>query len=121
VHDPTFTILYVRDAAASASFYADLLGRPPIEAAPTFAMFALAGGTMLGLWTRDGVEPAATAPGGSEIAFTVGDDDAVRAACEDWRARGIEVLQAPVRMDFGYTFTASDPDGHRLRVFAPAG
>jgi hypothetical protein len=23
-------------------------------------------------------------------------------------------------MDFGHTFTAADPDGHRLRVFAPA-
>jgi hypothetical protein len=23
-------------------------------------------------------------------------------------------------MDFGYTFVALDPDGHRLRVYAPA-
>jgi hypothetical protein len=24
-----------------------------------------------------------------------------------------------VQMDFGYTFVAADPDGHRLRVFVP--
>ena len=35
--------------------------------------------------------------------------------------RDIATLQAPTRMDFGLTFTASDPDGHRLRVFSPAG
>ena len=33
------------------------------------------------------------------------------------RRRGI--LQEPVQMDFGHTFVASDPDGHRLRVFVP--
>ena len=28
--------------------------------------------------------------------------------------------QAPTDLDFGRTFVALDPDGHRLRVFAPA-
>jgi hypothetical protein len=28
-------------------------------------------------------------------------------------------VQSPIAMDFGFTFTAVDPDGHRLRVFAP--
>lgn len=118
--DPNFVILHVRDAVASASFYAGLLGRPPVEASPGFAMFALDGGTMLGLWTAAGVEPPATPPGGSELAFTVGDDDAVRATHADWLVRGLDVLQPPTAMDFGFTFTACDPDGHRLRVFAPA-
>jgi catechol 2,3-dioxygenase-like lactoylglutathione lyase family enzyme len=61
--DPNFVILYVRDAAASAAFYADLLGKPPVEASPTFAMFALASGVMLGLWGADGVLPPATPTG----------------------------------------------------------
>jgi len=30
------------------------------------------------------------------------------------------VAQKPVDMDFGHTFVALDPDGHRLRVFAAA-
>lgn len=36
------------------------------------------------------------------------------------RERGLSIAQAPVAMDFGMTFVALDPDGHRLRVFAPA-
>jgi catechol 2,3-dioxygenase-like lactoylglutathione lyase family enzyme len=28
--------------------------------------------------------------------------------------------QSPTELDFGRTFVALDPDGHRLRVFAPA-
>ena len=118
--DPNFVLLYVDRPVVSAGFYADLLGRPPVEASPTFAMFAMAPGVMLGLWGRHGVEPpAAAGPGGSEIAFALPDADAVRAAHEDWRGRGLEIAQAPTEMDFGYTFVALDPDGHRLRVFAP--
>lgn len=116
---PNFSILYVADPVASARFYASLLERPPVEASPTFAMFALDAGTMLGLWSRRTVEPAATAPGGSELAFSLDSDAAVDAAHARWKALGLPVVQAPVRMDFGYTFTATDPDGHRLRAFAP--
>jgi hypothetical protein len=32
--------------------------------------------------------------------------------------RGLPIAQAPTAMDFGPTFVALDPDGHRLRVFA---
>ena len=59
VTDPAFVILHVRDAAASAAFYADLLGRAPVEASPTFAMFALDSGLRLGLWSAAGVQPPA--------------------------------------------------------------
>ncbi|MBY6264664.1 drug:proton antiporter [Azospirillum sp. 412522] len=114
-----FVLLHVDSPAASAAFYADLLGRPPVEASPTFAMFKAGNGLMLGLWSRHTVEPAATAPGGSEIAFTVADEAGVRDLYADWSARGLTVLQPPTAMDFGHTFVASDPDGHRLRVFAP--
>jgi predicted enzyme related to lactoylglutathione lyase len=114
---PSFVILYVASPAASAEFYAALLGRPPLEASPTFVMFAFAEGVMLGLWVRSEVAPAVSAaPGGSEIAFTAPDVDAVYA---DWRRRGIRIAQAPEDMDFGRSFTALDPDGHRLRVFKP--
>ena len=114
------TILYVDNPAASAAFYAELLGRPPVEASPTFAMFVTDAGRMLGLWSRHTVEPAATGAGGGEIAFTVADPDAVRATHADWSKRGLAIAQAPTQMDFGHTFVALDPDGHRLRVFAPA-
>jgi catechol 2,3-dioxygenase-like lactoylglutathione lyase family enzyme len=117
--DPNFILLYVASAPQSAAFYAELLGKAPLETAPTFAMFALDSGVMLGLWTASGVQPHATPPGGSELAFAVASDDVVRERHAQWRAKGLPILQAPTAMDFGYTFTAADPDGHRLRVFAP--
>ena len=118
----SFVLLYVDSPAASAAFYADLLGRPPVESSPTFSMFALREGVMLGLWSKHTVEPApAGGPGAAEVAFTVQSADAVRAVHAEWSGRGLSILQAPTEMDFGHTFVALDPDGHRLRVLAPAG
>jgi catechol 2,3-dioxygenase-like lactoylglutathione lyase family enzyme len=117
----SFVLLYVDSPPASASFYADLLGTPPVESSPTFAMLPLTNEVMLGLWSRRTVEPAATAPSGSgEVAFTVDDAAAVERTHADWKQRGLPIAQAPTAMDFGHTFVALDPDGHRLRVFAPA-
>ena len=118
--DFNFVLLYVDDAAASAAFYADLLGREPVEAAPTFAMFAMSSGVMLGLWSRQTVLPPPDAPGGSEIAIAVADGDAVDAMHGAWSRRGLTIIQPPTDLVFGRTFVAIDPDGHRLRVFAPA-
>jgi predicted enzyme related to lactoylglutathione lyase len=92
--DPNFVILYVDDAASAATF-------------------------MLGLWTKGGVQPAATPPGGGELGFSVADAAAVEALHGEWHKRGLKITQAPTEMDFGRTFVALDPDGHRLRVFAP--
>jgi catechol 2,3-dioxygenase-like lactoylglutathione lyase family enzyme len=118
--DPNFIIFYVDSPAESARFYADLLGKPPREASPTFAMFALESGVMLGLWSRHTVEPAAAGAAGSgELALAVADNAAVRSHYADWGKRGLRIAQAPTDLDFGHTFVALDPDGHRLRVFAP--
>ena len=119
--DINFILLYVATPKLSEAFYADLLGRPAADSSPTFVMFAMSSGVMLGLWKRDGVAPAANAPGGGEIAFAVENAEAVDAQCADWRERRLEIIQPPTDMDFGRTFVALDPDGHRLRVFAPAG
>ena len=120
--DPNFIILYVDNPLASAKVYQELLGKPPLEAAPTFVMFALPSGVMLGLWSRHTVEPAANAVlgGSSEVAFAVDGKEKVRQLYDDWTGRGLRVAQSPVDMDFGHTFVALDPDGHRLRVFAAA-
>src|SRR5262245_22959860 len=119
--DVNFVLLYVQSPAASASFYARILGRPPVESSPTFAMFAMQSGVMLGLWARDTVEPKPNgATGGSEICISVADSKAVDATHSEWQKRGLEIAQEPTAMDFGRTFVALDPDGHRLRVFAPA-
>ncbi len=119
--NPNFVLLYVNDPSASAAFYQALLGQAPVEASPTFAMFALQSGVMLGLWSKHTVEPAAPHSfGGSELAFTVDDASAVRGKYAEWAERGLPIAQPPTDLDFGHTFVALDPDGHRLRVFAPA-
>jgi len=118
--NPNFILAYVADAPRSAELYAKLLGAPPVESSPNFAMFAFPNGISLGLWARHDVEPRATLPGGSEIGFPVGSDDAVTLTRDAWVKLGLKILQEPTRMDFGYTFTAADPDGHRLRVFNPS-
>ena len=118
--DPNFILLYVGSPARSASFYARILGCDPIEASASFVLFKLDSGCMLGLWGRSGVEPQATKPGGGELAFALDDDLAVDRLHAEWSGLGIPVIQPPVRMDFGYTFTATDPDGHRLRAFCPS-
>jgi predicted enzyme related to lactoylglutathione lyase len=115
--NPNFVLFYVENPAASARFYERLLDRPPVEVSPTFALFALGSGTMLGLWSRHTVEPPpAAGPGGCELGFPLAEVDA---ACAVWRDRGARIVQEPVDLDFGRTFVALDPDGHRLRVFAP--
>lgn len=116
-----FLLLHVADDAASATFYQELLGIPVLDQRPGFAMLPLRDGVMLGLWGRDAVEPASSGQSGaSEIAFAVADKAAVEAMHAEWQRRGVTILQAPTLMSFGTTFVASDPDGHRLRVFAPA-
>lgn len=119
--NPNFFILYVDQPLASARFYEGLLGKAPIEAGPTFAMFALDSGVMLGLWSKHTVQPAALAAGGgSEVAFSVPDKETVASMHAAWVDRRLVIAQQPVDMDFGHTFVALDPDGHRLRVFSAA-
>ena len=118
--DPNLILLYVDSAATSTAFYADLLGKAPIQSTPTFSMFALDSGIRLGLWSRRDVKPAAMASGGAaELALSVADRGAVNALHEQWAERGVAIAQRPAPMDFGYSFVALDRDGHRLRVIAP--
>lgn len=115
-----FLLLHVTDDAASARFYSDLLGIPIVAQRDGFAMLPLRDGVMLGLWGLETVQPASSGQSGaSEIAFAVADKAAVEAMHADWTQRGLTILQAPTLMGFGNTFVATDPDGHRLRVFAP--
>ena len=116
-----FILLYVEDVARSAAFYSRLLEQPVPESSPNFAMLPVGPSLMLGLWRRGEVEPRPVGgPGAAEIAVALSDDAAVEAAHENWRAQGVAIAQTPTRMDFGYTFVGLDPDGHRLRAFAPS-
>ncbi len=118
--DIGFILLYVEDVARSAAFYSRLLEKPVPESSPNFAMLPAGPGLMLGLWRRGAVEPrAGGGPGAAEIAVALPDDVAVEATHQRWRALGVVIAQSPTRMDFGFTFVGLDPDGHRLRAFAP--
>jgi catechol 2,3-dioxygenase-like lactoylglutathione lyase family enzyme len=117
---PNYVLLYVASPSASQTFYAQLLDLKAVESAPTFALFVMEGGLKLGLWRREDVTPPATATAGAaELCFSVADRAEVDRLHSLWAGRGVVIAQVPQPLDFGYTFTAMDPDGHRLRVFAP--
>jgi catechol 2,3-dioxygenase-like lactoylglutathione lyase family enzyme len=113
-----FIMLYVADAERSADFYANILGRKPVQYSQGYSMFVLDHGLKLGLWQRGTIDPAAEAPAGSgELGFEEASDAAVDERFAEWTGQGTVVAQKPTRMDFGYTFVALDPDGNRLRVY----
>lgn len=114
----TFILLYVEDPAKSAEFYRVALGMEPLEQSPTFAMFKLNQQTMLGLWIRSGVEPAA-GDSRAEIAFSLPADSEVDAEQARLKANGAMELLAARHLDFGYSSVVADADGHRLRLFHP--
>lgn len=116
---PDSLILYVEDTARSAAFFHTLFQAPVVEQSSNFALLALPGGLMLGLWARHDVKPAASPAGGFELGITLESDADVDAALDEARKAGAKVVQSPTRLDFGYTFLAASPDGHLIRVFHP--
>ncbi|WP_414609253.1 VOC family protein [Stenotrophomonas pavanii] len=118
---PSTLLQYVRDVTASATFYSGILGKPPVEQSPGFALFLLGDGAALGLWQRDDVQPPVSAQAGAaELAMVVPNPEVVQQLHDAWRALGVQILQAPVTLEFGHTFVGIDPDGHRLRVYSRA-
>jgi predicted enzyme related to lactoylglutathione lyase len=117
---PNFILLYVESPKASETFYSALLARSPVESSPNFVLFVADSGLRLGLWARGEVEPKPSVPaGGAEIVIPVEGPTMVDSTYASWAGRGLSIVQPPTDMDFGRTFVALDPDGHRLRVFAP--
>jgi catechol 2,3-dioxygenase-like lactoylglutathione lyase family enzyme len=115
-----YLLLPVRSPRESAALYTRLLGREPVENSETFVLYVLPTGLKIGLWVASEMEPRPAAPGGMEIAFTEPSRDAVLETYEEWKKLGLEVLQEPTDMDFGFTFVMKDRDGHRLRPFVLA-
>lgn len=110
----SFVLLFVKNPTESAEFYTQIFKLDPVESSPTFALFVLANGVKLGLWSSKTAEPAVhILGGGSEICFECEDVDSLY---RDWVQCGIPMAQVPTDMDFGRTFVALDPDGHRIRV-----
>jgi catechol 2,3-dioxygenase-like lactoylglutathione lyase family enzyme len=113
-------LLAVKDPRRSAEIYDQLFGLQPVESSPTFVLYVLPTGLKVGLWAADDVKPVPRPAGGVELSFSLPDETAVRQTYAAWTRLGLEVVQEPTDMDFGFTFVVADPDGHRLRPFVLA-
>lgn len=110
-----FVLLFVSNPQKSSLFYQEIFNIEPIEESPTFVMFALENGVMLGLWSKYTAEPRVEVPAGAlEICFETEDVDVLYEECGKKR---VTVAQKPTDMDFGRTFVILDPDGHRIRAY----
>lgn len=110
-----FVLLFVANPQKSSFFYQDIFGIKPIEESPTFVMFALKNGVMLGLWSKYTAEPRVEVPpGAAEVCFAT---EGVDAMYEALGKKHLTVAQKPIDMDFGRTFVVLDPDGHRIRIY----
>lgn len=116
-------IRYVEQIERSVIFYQTILQSSPIEHHPNFAMFKINDQLMLGLWNRQEVTPAVTQLAGAcELDFLVATQNDVNLIFQQWENAhipGLHILHPPTALDFGYTFTCADPDGHRIRIFHP--
>lgn len=116
---PNSVIIYVKDANISANFYTKILGQPPIETYPGFAVFLLNDNFVLGIQEAAEITPKAPNHyGGFELSFSdviKNDVDEIYAV---WKKLDVTIELEPQMLEFGYTCVGNDPDGHRLRVCA---
>lgn len=115
-----YLLLAVKDPQASAKLYDQLFGVKPVESSPSFVLYVLPTGFKVGLWASHDVQPAPKPAGGVELSFSLPNEASVHQTYAAWKKLGLEVVQEPTRMDFGFTFVVADPDGHRLRPFVLA-
>lgn len=116
---PNSIILYVSDVEKSTRFYTRLLNTEPVEQYSEFSVFALTNDMILGLQAKSGIDPAPQPHiGGTEICMSDVSNREVDEIFRKWSELGVEIIMKPAMLDFGYTFVATDPDGHRLRVCA---
>ncbi|MGL4214407.1 MAG: VOC family protein [Morganella morganii] len=116
---PNSIILYVSDVEKSTRFYTRLLNAEPVEQYSEFSVFALSDDMILGLQAKSGIDPAPQPHiGGTEICMSDISNREVDVIFRKWSELGVEIIMKPAMLDFGYTFVATDPDGHRLRVCA---
>jgi catechol 2,3-dioxygenase-like lactoylglutathione lyase family enzyme len=115
-----YLLLAVRSPRESAELYTRVLGAKPVENQETFVLYVLPNGLKVGLWRSDDMKPEPRPAGGVEVSFTEDSREAMLETYSRWKSWGLNILQEPTDMDFGFTFVAEDRDGHRLRPFVMA-
>lgn len=116
---PNSLIIYVDDVSLSTEFYRKILKSEPLETYEEFSVFALSTDFILGIQSRAGIDPKPQPHfGGFEICQSDVSRNDVDLMYQEWKTLGIEFELEPTDLEFGYTFVAIDPDGHRLRVCA---
>lgn len=109
--------LFVRDVAASTTFYTDVIGFQ-LQAQfsnEEFAIGQLAGGPNIALRSLNQLPTGTPAtPGGVELSFEVED---IQTAWQEWKSKNVEGLTEVTDMGAGLNFSAKDPDGHALNVY----
>lgn len=118
--EPSAFVIYVENIARSSHFYEDVLGIKPETPSPTFAMFHLSNGMIIGLKDKRSIEPQIEGQGRNELAFTVMTNEQVDTMFRAWQQKAISIIQSPQQLPFGYTFLAVDHDGNGLRILCPS-
>jgi catechol-2,3-dioxygenase len=102
--------LFTEDVARLATFYEQLLGRPPDSRSDLHASFDLDGTTLFIHVAGEGVEGA---PNRDHVAFALDQD----AAAEPARGTGAEVV-GPQDFYWGRSAYLQDPDGRAVELQA---
>jgi catechol 2,3-dioxygenase-like lactoylglutathione lyase family enzyme len=110
--DQQVTFLFVRNLAATAAFYEEVLALPLVLDQGSCRIYAVSGGAFLGFCERSGVTPA---PEGLIITL-------VSQAVHEWAAyletKGVTLEKPPTRNET-YNIThcfLRDPDGYLLEI-----
>lgn len=123
----THVALTVRDIDVSASWYAQLIGSPPVldeDTGPFRHVVFAVGGTLLGLHSfPEGIDElpfSPRRPGIDHVAFAAAD----RTELVTWERRLTEMVVPHgeiVDAHYGSGLSFKDPDGLPLEIFCPPG
>ncbi|HEX6912003.1 MAG TPA: VOC family protein [Longimicrobium sp.] len=109
-------VLYVRDPAASRSFYEGVLGLVPAQGGEGAATYATGQARLSLRPAADGGVTPGTPDTTADVTFLVPHLDSVRDALA---ARGVEFTETQ-RYVIGATAGFLDPDGHQLSLYEPS-
>lgn len=114
---PNLFLVYVTDVERSTAFYSDLFEIEPQMVTPRYVPFEIAPGVLFAIWSGHASAMDPATPRTSEVGLMVpGDAETIDRLHDEWRARGIRIVEAPYDEPFGRTFVAADPDGNLIRV-----